>query len=119
MSETASQSLNRPVQFEMPKGRGYSGGGGGASTYTLLDTLTQTRYFCKTALGEYDMLLGEYTSVKEMADTNTIRVPKPICVGEYEPQRQAFLICEYLEFCGGGSQREMGIQLAKVCTCMK
>lgn len=116
MSEAASQSLKRPVQFEMTKGGGYSGGGG-ASTYAMLDTLTQTKYFCKTAMGEYNMLLGEYTGVKEMADTNTIRVPTPICVGEYQPRRQAFLILEYLEFCGGGSQREMGIQLAKMHRC--
>jgi fructosamine-3-kinase len=114
MSQAASKSLNRPVQLELSKGGGYSGGGGGASTYALIDTLSQTKYFRKTAVGGYKMLLGEYSGVKEMANTRTIRVPEPVCIDEYPPRRQAFLIFEYLEFCGGGSSYEMGVQLAKV-----
>jgi len=58
------------------------------------------------------MLRAEYMGVKEMSDTNTIRVPKPVAFGEHE--NRAFVIFEYLEFTGGGSQYELGNQLAKM-----
>ena len=60
------------------------------------------------------MLQAEYLGVKAMADTHTIQVPTPIAVGQHD-QKRAFVLFEYLEFCGGGSEFELGVQLAKVC----
>ena len=61
------------------------------------------------------MLRAEYMGVKEMSETNTIRVPKPIAFGVYEDRNQAFAVFEYLNFGGrGGSQYELGKQLAQM-----
>lgn len=48
-----------------------------------------------------------------MADTNTIKCPRPIAYGDYNG-RTTFVLFEYLEFTGGGSQYELGQQLAKM-----
>ena len=111
LSAAASESLGRKVELESTTGGGYSGGGG-ASTAAVKDKATGEKYFVKAASGEFDMLKAEYLGVKAMSDTNTIQVPTPIAFGQHE--RRAFVIFEYLEFCGGGSQFELGVQLAKV-----
>jgi fructosamine-3-kinase len=115
MSAAASQALGRKVQLVSTTGGG-SSGGGGASTFAVLDKLSDddTKYFCKSARGKFDMLRAEYEGVKAMSETGTIQVPTPIVYGEYPPTGQAFVLFEYLKFCGGGSQFELGQQLAKV-----
>ena len=113
MSSAASESLGRKVELETASGGGYAGGGG-ASTSAVVDKLTDTKYFVKSASGGFDMLRAEYEGVKAMSNTNTIQVPTPIAFGEYEKTNQGFAIFEYLNFCGGGSQYELGVQLAKV-----
>ena len=118
LSQAVSASLGRSVTLEPCTGGGYSGGGG-ATTSAVMDPSTNTKYFVKAAAasgGGGDMLQAEYTGLKEMADTNTIRVPTPIAFGNYE--NKAFAIFEYLEFTGGGSQYELGQQLAKMHRCM-
>jgi len=60
------------------------------------------------------MLRAEYLGVKEMSETNTIKVPMPVAYGEGGPLNTAFVVFEYLEFAGGGSQHELGVQLAKM-----
>ena len=113
MSQAASEALGRKVELIATSGGGASGGGG-ASTSAVLDTLTDTKYFVKSARGNLKMLRAEYEGVKAMAETNTIQVPTPIAYGEYTPTNQAFVLFEYLKFCGGGSQYELGVMLAKV-----
>jgi hypothetical protein len=119
MSQTASEALGRKVELVATSGGG-SSGGGGASTSAVLDKLTGTKYFVKSARqqGALKMLQAEYEGVKAMAETNTIQVPTPIAYGEYDAptRRQAFVLFEYLHFCGGaeGSQYELGVMLAKV-----
>jgi len=111
LSLAASESLGRTVELVPTSGGGFSGGGG-ASTSAVLDKATDTRYFVKAARGEFDMLRAEYEGVKAMSEANAIQVPTPIAFGEFEST--AFVIFEYLEFCGGGSQFELGQQLAKM-----
>ena len=111
LSAAASEALGRTVHLETTTGGG-SAGGGGASTSAVIDQSTGEKYFVKAASGEFDMLKAEYLGVKAMADTHTIQVPTPIAFGQHE--RRAFVIFEYLEFTGGGSQFELGVQLAKV-----
>jgi hypothetical protein len=107
LSKAASEALGRTVVLSPSGGGGASGGGGGASTSTVTDG-TNT-YFCKAA-SDRDMLYAEYTAVRALADTHTIKVPTPIAYGEY--QNRAFVLFEYLQFCPGGSQYKLGRQLA-------
>jgi fructosamine-3-kinase len=116
LTQAASNALGRVVTLAPAQGGGASGGGG-ASTSVVLDTATGTRYFVKSAMGEFNMLKAEYLGVKEMSETQTIRVPTPIAFGEYAPGRRAFVIFEYLEFTGGGSQYELGRNLARMHRC--
>jgi fructosamine-3-kinase len=113
LSKAASEALGRAVQLEPTNGAGASGGGG-ASTSAVVDPATGTRYFVKSARNSIEMLRAEYLGVKEMSNTNTIRVPTPIAFGEYKQGNRAFVIFEYLEFTGGGSQYELGKQLARM-----
>ena len=111
MSKAASEALGKPVTLKPTSGGGYSGGGG-ASTSAVADVDSGTKYFVKAASGGADMLRAEYLGVKEMSETNTIRVPTPVCFGEH--QNRAFALFEYLEFAGGGSQFELGQKLAQM-----
>ena len=113
MSAAATEALGKKVEFVSTSGGGGSGGGG-ATTGALVDTISGIKYFVKTARNKLDMLRAEYLGIKEMAETKTIQVPTPIAFGEHKPTGQAFAIFEYLEFCRGGSQFELGVQLAKV-----
>jgi fructosamine-3-kinase len=113
VSKAASDALGREVHLQTTRGGGYSGGGG-ATTGALLDRLTNEKYFLKSARGGFDMLRAEYEGVKAMADTDTIQVPTPIAFGQHESTRQGFALFEYLDFCGGGSQHELGVMLAKM-----
>jgi fructosamine-3-kinase len=102
--------LGKEVTLKESSGAGLSGGGG-AFTSTAIDQ-EGTKYFIKSATGKIDMLRAEYLGVKEMADTHTIRVPTPIAFGEH--RSRAFAVFEYLDFCRGGSEYELGKQLAKM-----
>lgn len=117
LSQSASDALNRNVKLTKADGGGGISGGGGATTSTVMDVNTGEKYFVKAASkGEYDMLQAEYLGVKAMANTNTVKVPEPICTGVFESgiTQRSFVMLEYLEFTSGGSQYELGVQLAKV-----
>lgn len=115
MSEAVSKSIGRKVHLKPASGGGFSGGGG-ATTSAVLDPETNTKYFVKSASGGHKMLEAEYLGVKAMSDTKTIKVPTPIAFGD-GPRNVAFVVFEYLEFCGGGSGKGMGVQLAKMHKC--
>jgi Fructosamine kinase len=113
LSRAASQALQRPVQLEAASGGGASGGGGATtSAVREVGNTSDVKYFVKAAVGGGDMLRAEYLGVKAMYETHTVRVPRPIAFGEF--QNRAFVIFEHLDFCGGGSQYELGQQLAKM-----
>ena len=111
MEAAASKALGRTVKLEPASGGEFSGGGG-ASTSAVVDTETGDKYFVKSATNKGSMLKAEYLGVKAMADTSTIQTPTPICFGQYD--NRAFVLFEYLDFAGGGSQFELGVQLAKM-----
>lgn len=119
VSEACSKSLGTSVKLEPTRGAG-AAGGGGASVSAAIDKQTGKKYFVKSApisRGGGKMLKAEYLGVKAMSDTNTIRVPQPIAYGEGGPLNSAFVVFEYLEMGGGGSQRELGRNLAKMHRC--
>ncbi|EAZ90113.1 fructosamine kinase family protein [Crocosphaera chwakensis] len=73
------------------------------------------KYFVKiNHASQVEMFTAEALGLKEMAKTETIRVPKPICWGMAE--RSSYIILEWLEF--GHSSKEswelMGKNLAKM-----
>lgn len=116
MSASISKAFDREVKLQPTSGAGASGGGG-AYTSAVLDPETGTKYFIKSAglsSGGGKMLRAEYLGVKEMAQTDTIKVPNPVAYGEGGPSNSAFVIFEYLQFTGGGSGYELGKQLAKM-----
>mmetsp|Transcript_18403 Transcript_18403/g.44459 ORF Transcript_18403/g.44459 Transcript_18403/m.44459 type:complete len:378 (+) Transcript_18403:81-1214(+) len=113
LNEAVSSSLGRKVDLQSTSGGGASGGGG-ATTGAVLDALTNTKYFLKSARGGLDMLRAEYEGVKAMADTKTIQVPTPVAFGVHEPTNQGFCVFEYLDFCGGGNQYDLGVKLAQM-----
>ena len=112
LSKAVSDALGRTVQLEPARGGGASGGGG-ATTSAVVDPATSTRYFVKAASGGQDMLQAEYLGLKEMSETQTIRVPTPVAFGTHD-SHTAFAVFEYLEFTGSGSQYELGRQLAQM-----
>lgn len=59
-----------------------------------------------------DMFEAEEAALREMAATQSIRVPHPWCTGVVKGQ--AFIALEYLEMGGRGSARTMGEQLARM-----
>eukprot|EP00966_Prymnesium_polylepis_P274081 6331699-Prymnesium_polylepis.1 len=59
------------------------------------------------------MLHGEFEGVKSMHETQTIRVPTPICACD-PGAAHGFAVFEYLPLGGSGSAREMGKQLARM-----
>jgi fructosamine-3-kinase len=55
------------------------------------DLDTGAKYFYKsTGSWGLDMLHAEYTGVKAMFETKTIRVPRPVCVGTSD--KNAFVV---------------------------
>jgi len=118
VSQACTESLGTEITLKPAMGGGASGGGG-ASVSAAVDSTTNTKYFIKSASASgnsSNMLRAEYLGVLHMHETNTIKVPRPIAFGEHHgPGRAiAFVVFEYLNFCGGGDQFELGVQLAKM-----
>ncbi|CAN0018837.1 unnamed protein product, partial [Discosporangium mesarthrocarpum] len=89
------------------------GGGGGSTVGTIKDKVKGNKYFYKNA-GTWaaDMLNAERAGLQAMHDTNTIRVPRPICGGS--GAKGSYAVFEYLNMGGRGSGELMGIQLAQM-----
>ena len=87
--------------------------GSGASVGIIKDVNNGKEYFCKiSGLNSLDMLRAEFFGVKEMYDTNTIRVPRPICYGE--ESYTTFAVFEKLSIGGYGSYEQMATKLASM-----
>jgi fructosamine-3-kinase len=115
ISSAISDALAQTEEVEYVSGSRAASLGSGAST-TIVKTSDDTKYFVKSATAKH-MIYAEYVGVKEMAETNTIRVPRPIAYGEHDAST-AFVVFEYLEFsdsCSNSSHYyELGRQLAKM-----
>eukprot|EP00934_Nitzschia_sp_Nitz4_P009458 Nitzschia sp. Nitz4//scaffold41_size133979//50447//51449//NITZ4_003342-RA/size133979-snap-gene-0.120-mRNA-1//-1//CDS//3329551455//9448//frame0 len=115
IARASSQALGREVYFE-PDMRGGLAGGGNAETVKLMDAATDDEYFLKWCHGNYDMLHAELEGVKAIAAVDPKLVPTPICCGTHERSGRSFALFEFIDFCQEkqGSQRQLGIQLAKL-----
>ena len=75
-------------------------------------------YFIKlNSASEIAMFEAEAVGLKQIQQTNTIRVPQPICTGT--EGSKAYIVLEWLEFGSGNSQtwEKMGRQLAAMHRC--
>lgn len=86
------------IPFENPRQRAV-GGGCINTTYELDDG--QRRFFVKTNhSSRLDMFEAEFAGLQEIAQTDAIRTPRPVCCGEVDSL--AFLVMEYIPFGGAG-----------------
>ncbi len=85
--------------------------GGGCINQTALLEEDERRYFVKLNRPSLlEMFRAEAAGLQELAASDTLRVPQPICHGVTGDQ--AFLVLEYLELSGSGDTAEAGRQLA-------
>ena len=85
------------------------GGGCINQAYKLSDG--QNHYFVKlNDLKHGDMFEAEAQALAEMAGSQTVRVPQPVCYGETDSQ--TYLIMEHLEMTGRADPVKFGQQLA-------
>jgi fructosamine-3-kinase len=98
-------------EFQINNRRSISGGSINQGYAVSGDTST---YFVKVnQASQVQMFEAEAVGLKQMLETQTIRVPKPICWGTVADS--AYIVLEWLEFGGGGNTQaweEMGRQLA-------
>jgi fructosamine-3-kinase len=86
-------------------------GGGGASVGTIYDSSLKKGFFYKSSgLLGFNMLQAEYLGIKEMFETNTIRVPEPISCGT--SSCNSYVIFEKLSLGGNGNPEIYGKKLA-------
>jgi fructosamine-3-kinase len=98
-------------RFEIKNRRSVGGGCINQGYAVSGDTGT---YFVKlNRASQVEMFEAEALGLKQMLGTNTIRVPKPICVGTAGDS--AYIVMQWLEFAGSGNTQaweEMGRKLA-------
>ena len=86
-------------------------GGSINSAYVLSDGSSSRQFFVKTnRTGRKDMFEAECKGLYEMAASETIRVPKPVCFGD--DGQQSYIVMEYLDMHGRADQTQLGERLA-------
>lgn len=89
----------------------HSSMGGGCINQAYKVSNGQRDYFVKVNdLSHGDMFEVEALALQEMAATQTLRVPQPVCYGQHETQ--AYVVMEYLELGGRANATQLGQQLA-------
>ena len=91
-------------------------GGGCINQGYAVRSDTDTYFIKLNQASRVEMFEAEALGLKQMLETNTIRVPQPICVGWAGDS--AYIVMEWLEFAGTTSNtqswEEMGRQLARM-----
>lgn len=116
MSETLwrdiAQHISRASGVRFTVGEHRSVGGGCISTAAVLEDQGR-RYFVKlTTAAQLPMFEAESEGLQEIAASQSLRVPQPVCSGVSGPQ--AYLVLEHIDFAAGdetGAER-LGLQLA-------
>ncbi len=86
-------------------------GGGSINDAFLLTGHDGRQYFVKTNLaGQKAMFEAEAKGLQEMASSNTVKVPEPVCFGENK--LQSYIVLEYLDMDGRANQNVLAEQLA-------
>jgi fructosamine-3-kinase len=85
--------------------------GGGCINSAFRVSDRERSYFIKTNdVRHAYMFEAEAEALREMSSSNTVRVPEPVCYGEYGDQ--SYVVMEYLELGGRADMAEFGRQLA-------
>ena len=85
--------------------------GGGCINTAYHVTGDGRAFFVKTnAPSSHAMFVAEAAGLCEIAHSNTIRVPQPVCNGRND--EASWLVLEYIEFGGQRDSRRLGVQLA-------
>ncbi len=85
--------------------------GGSINDAFLLTGNDERQYFVKTNdSGRQDMFEAEVRGLQEMASSNSIKVPEPVCFGD--DQSQSYIVLEYLDMGGLANQNVLAEQLA-------
>jgi len=105
ISKKISESVETPF---IASKRQSIGGGCINSAYKLSDGKQQ--FFLKTnEASKIEMFKAESDGLDEIVRSNTIRVPRPVCVGVTD--RQAFLVMEYVQLNSATANANRHIQL--------
>jgi protein-ribulosamine 3-kinase len=87
--------------------------GGGCINQSFKLTDTQRSFFVKlNDASRLAMFEAEAAGLQEIASTQSLRVPLPVCHGVAD--EQAFLVLEYLNLCSHGDAAALGQQLAQM-----
>lgn len=106
----ADIEANSGQAFNFVKQQSLSGGSINAAYLVQGET---SRYFVKTNVtGKEAMFQAEAKGLQILRDSATIKVPKPICVGD--DGVQSYIVLEYLDITGNANQRLLGEQLAEL-----
>ncbi len=85
--------------------------GGGCINSAFRVSDNDRSYFIKTNNAGYAyMFEAEAEALREMAATETVRVPEPVCFGEYGGQ--CYVVMEHLELGGSADMVEFGMKLS-------
>lgn len=106
VTEQISSACSQPFNVENT----LNVSGGCINTTTVLEGSGQ-RYFVKTNRADLlPMFEAEGEALAEMAATDTVRVPEPVCWGSTDDR--SWLVMEHIPLGGRGSQARLGEQLA-------
>lgn len=92
----------------------FGSGGGGCSAGEIIVN-GQSYFYKQGGIQDYDMLRAEYEGNREMSDTNTIRVPRPIAVGTSD--YSSYAVFERLEMGGRGDAQRYAKDLVAMHRC--
>jgi protein-ribulosamine 3-kinase len=104
-----SEALNQSLHFTQRQ----TVGGGCINETWRISTKQPSSYFVKLQQFHHaseNPFAVEFYGLLALAETNTLRVPKPLLYGYAE--QQAFLVMEYLDLSGRAQQSKAGEQLA-------
>ncbi len=87
-------------------------GGGCINTAVRLSDGGQQWFVKLNQASRLDMFEAEAEGLKELADAQAIRVPRPLCTGQADGQ--SYIAMEYISLGGSGSNAVAGEQLAEL-----
>lgn len=107
VSKTMQTHLQEHIQLEKASP---VGGGSINQAWKIHDQQQRTWFVKQNHKHLLPMFEAEYKGLQEIADSQTIRVPNPLCTGV--TQQHAFLVMEYIAFHGTPTAEHLGQQLA-------
>lgn len=105
-----SEQISRSTGSRFSPSSPNSIGGGDINRAFRLSDGDQSYFVKLNDASLLSMFAAEAAGLQELAQSQTIRVPAPICLGQVEDN--AFLVLEYIQLSSGGDYAQAGRQLA-------